>query len=169
MWARICYWFVLFLLLAGCAPGQAVIEPPAIRYGEDRCAECGMIISDARFASGLLYEVSAGRYQSLVFDDIGNMLVYAEKHPEQKIVAWYVHDYASEEWLDATEAYFVSSREIHTPMGHGIAAHASRRAAQAMADELHGEVLDWPVLQASHDHTSHAHQQPSNVDSSYGK
>jgi copper chaperone NosL len=136
--ARMLSLFVLLLWLAGCAQGQTVIQPPEIRYGEDQCAECGMIISDARFASGLLYEVSAARYESLLFDDIGNMMVYAEQHPEQKIVAWYVHDYASEEWLDATQAFFVSSPEIHTPMGHGIAAYATRTAAHAMADELHG-------------------------------
>jgi copper chaperone NosL len=146
-------------VLAACAQGQTTIEPPEIHYGEDQCDECGMIISDPRFASGFLHEVSAGRYESLAFDDIGNMLAYMQKHPEQQIVAWYVHDYTSEEWLDATQAYFVSSPEIHTPMGHGIAAHASQAAAQAMADKLHGEVFDWPALQASHDHTSHAHSQ----------
>jgi copper chaperone NosL len=151
--------FVLVLWLAGCARGQRMIEPPAIHYGEDRCAECGMIISDARFASGLLYEIGEGRYESLIFDDIGDMMAYVEKHPEQHIVAWYVHDYASEAWLDATQAYFVSSPELHTPMAHGIAAHTSQAAAQAMADELQGKVFDWPALQALHDHTSHAHAQ----------
>ncbi len=145
------------LWLAGCVQGQGVIEPPEIRYGEDLCAECGMIISDSRFASGLLYEISEGRYKSLVFDDVGDMLSYAEKHPEQKVVAWYVHDYVTEEWLDASAAYFVSSSQIQSPMGHGIAAHASLAAAEAMAAEAAGEVLDWQTLQSSHDHLSHGH------------
>jgi copper chaperone NosL len=159
MFAKFCYLLTLLLLLTGCAQGQAVIEPPTIYYGEDRCAECGMIISDPRFASSLLYEISEGRYASLLFDDIGDMLVYSEKHPQQKIVARYVHDYANEEWLDATQAYYVSSLEIHTPMGHGIAAHATQIAAQAMADELHGEVFNWSALQAAHAHAGHAHAQ----------
>lgn len=157
MLPKFCYLLTLFLLLAGCAQGQAMIEPPTILYGEDRCAECGMIISDPRFASSLLYEISEGRYASLLFDDIGDMLVYTAKHPEQKIVAWYVHDYANEEWLDATQAYFMTSPAIQTPMGHEIAAHATQTAAQAMADELHGLVVDWSALQAAHAHVGHAH------------
>lgn len=156
---RLLYLLVPLLLLTACARGQTAIKPPEIHYGQDLCDECGMIISDPRFASGFVYEVSQGRYESHRFDDIGNMLLFMQKHPDLPIVAWYVHDYASEEWLDAAQAYYVSSQELHTPMGHGLAAHASQAAAQAMADELHGEVFDWPTLQVAHDLTSHAHAQ----------
>jgi copper chaperone NosL len=150
---------VLLLILVACARGQTEIKPPEIHYGQDQCDECGMIISDPRFASGFLHEVDEGRYESLIFDDIGNMLAHMQNHPGQHIVAWYVHDYTSEEWLDARQAYYVSSHEIHTPMGHGIAAHATQEAAQDMAAKTNGQVLDWPGLQMSHDHIEHAHTQ----------
>lgn len=136
------------LFLVACARGEPTASPPAIRYGEDACAECNMIISDPRYAAGYAYEISAGRYESLAFDDIGDLLVHWTKMPEQKIVAWYVHDYATEEWLDATTAYYVVSDQIHSPMGHGIAAHASRSAAEQMALEKGGQVFDWSGLQA---------------------
>lgn len=137
---------VLALLLAACAQGEAQITPPEIRYGEDICAACNMIISDARFAAGYAYEISPGRYQSLAFDDIGDMLIHADKHPEHTVAAWYVHDYTSQEWLDATQANFVFSSELATPMAHGIAAHADIADAQQMAEELNGHVLDWDEL-----------------------
>jgi copper chaperone NosL len=156
MRVRVLASLIFLLLCISCGQGQTAIRPPEIHYGEDVCDECGMIISDPRFASGFLHEVAQGRVESLIFDDIGNMLVYMEKHPGQHIVAWYVHDYTSEEWLDATQAYFVSSQAIQTPMDHGITAYGSQQAALAMAAERGGEVLDWTALQASHDHHSHA-------------
>lgn len=136
------------LFFVSCSRGSSEIAPPEIHYGEDVCAECNMIISDPRYACGFLYEIDAKQYRSVIFDDIGDMLIYVKTHPEHKIMAWYVHDFTSEAWLDATQAHYVLSPEIHTPMAHGIAAHAEQPAAQAMAQELHGEILNWAALQA---------------------
>ena len=141
---------LILLLLSGCTPGQNEITPPEIQYGEDICVECMMIISDVRFAAGYAYEVAPNRYESLAFDDIGDMLMHADKHPEHDVVAWYVHDYNSQEWLDAAESHFVFSNHLHTPMGQGTAAHSTLQAAEGMASELNGEVLDWVGLRARH-------------------
>jgi nitrous oxide reductase accessory protein NosL len=105
-----------------------------------------MIISDPRFAAGLAYEVEPGRYQSLAFDDIGELLVYAGKHPELHAVAWYVHDYASEEWIDATLASYVAAASIQTPMGFGIAAHKEHAAAEAMAAQIGAAAMNWQSM-----------------------
>lgn len=151
--------FVLLLallLLAACAQGSAEAAPPEIRFGEDLCAHCNMIISDPRFAAGYARELSPGRYESLAFDDIGDMLAMAAANPNHSVVAWYVHDYTSEEWIDATTATYVVSQEISTPMGFGIVAYAEADAATSMAAEVGGEVLTWQELQ-SHDmeHSGH--------------
>jgi copper chaperone NosL len=151
---------MLVLLVGACAEGQTVVEPPVIRYGEDRCAHCGMIISDARFAAGYLYEIGEGRYQSVIFDDIGDMVHYAAEQDSQTIRAWYVHDYASEEWLDAPRAHYVVSEEIQSPMGYGIAAFDTLAAAEALAVERNGDVIDWQALQvhvSSKGQMSHKH------------
>lgn len=145
--------FVLLLslmsvVLSACSQGEAMPNPPEIRYGEDLCAECNMIISEPRYAAGYAYEISAGRYESRAFDDIGDLLAYHAKHPEQKVVAWYVHDYATEAWLDATIAYYVVSDQSHSPMGHGITAHATRAAANQFGQERAALVLAWHELQA---------------------
>lgn len=149
------------LLVTACSRGATTAAPPEIRYGEDTCTECNMIISDPRFAAGYAHEISAGRYASLAFDDIGDLLAHLEKHSEHKVVAWYVHDYTTEEWLDATTAYYVLSDEIYSPMGHGIAAHATRDAAEVLAQSKSGLVLDWQELQAqakaTAGHSDHSH------------
>lgn len=141
----------LVLLLVACAQGEAEARPPDIRYGETICEQCTMIISDARFAAGYAFEISPGRYESVAFDDIGDMLVSASEHPERAITAWYVHDYESQGWLDATRATYTLSAELPTPMGHGVAAHADRAAAERMAAALNGRVFDWNDLKAAHE------------------
>lgn len=141
---------LLLLLLAGCARGQRQPQPPEIHYGQDICVECNMIISDARFAAGYAYEISPGSFESLAFDDIGDMLVHSLKHPEHKIAVWYVNDYTTKTWLDASQAYFVVSPNLHTPMGFGIAAHNTAEAAQAQAAGLNGAVLTWEELLAQY-------------------
>jgi copper chaperone NosL len=139
---------LVIVFMAGCTPGSAAPAPPEIRYGEDLCSHCNMIISDPRFAAGIAYEIEPGRYESLAFDDIGDMLAEAAGHPERTVVAYYVHDYTSEEWLDATGAHFVVSTAIPSPMGSGIAAHASAEAAAAQAAELQGQLFTWAELQS---------------------
>ena len=142
---------VVLLILGGCRPGEPGIAPPEIQYGVESCAQCNMIISDARFAAGYVIEVAEGRYESLAFDDIGDMLEHAAQDPAQEIVTWYVHDYATEEWLDATDAHFVVGQAIRSPMAAGLAAHAHVEQAHEMAAAHDGMVLDWSELQSALD------------------
>lgn len=140
---------LLFLfVLAACAQGSAELKPPEIRYGETTCTDCNMIISDERFAAAYAYEVGAGRYQSAVFDDIGDMLRYADEHPEHTIAARYVHDYESKAWIDAATASYVVSDTLETPMASGIAAFSTADRAEALAYSLGSTVLTWDELKA---------------------
>lgn len=139
---------ILLFLLTACAQGTTELKPPEIRYGEDVCVECNMIISDPRFATAYAYEVSPGRYQSVLFDDIGDMLIYAGKNPTHKVVAWYVHDYETKEWTDATTASYLVSSQVETPMASGVVSFASADRAEAMAYSLGTTVMDWTTLQA---------------------
>ena len=129
--------------LSGCAQGSSTPTAPEIRYGEDVCVDCNMIISDPRFASAYAYEIEPGRYESLAFDDIGDMLNHARAHPENTVVSWWVHDYYTEEWIDATTAIYVASENIQSPMGHGVAALAQQSDADKLVAEVGGDVLDW--------------------------
>lgn len=136
---------LLIFLLAAC--GGAKIDPntpPEIVYGEDVCTRCGMIISDDRFAAALVIEKAADDYEHLLFDDAGEMFAYAaEENGQSTIISWFVHDYNSREWLDATSAWFVVADSLQTPMGFGVAAAAQELEAQALAQEWGGEVLSF--------------------------
>ncbi len=140
---------LLFLaLLAGCAQGTTELAPPEIRYGEDVCVECNMIISDERFAAAIAYEVGPGRYETASFDDIGDMLEYAAKNTDKPPVAWYVHDYETKEWTDATTASYVASNRVVTPMASGLMAFARRDRGDVMAYALGVPIMDWETLRA---------------------
>ena len=138
----------LIAVLASCAQGVAVPAPPEIRYGEDVCVGCNMIISDERFASAYAREIETGRFESLPFDDIGGMVGYAKKHPDHNIVRWWVHDFNTKEWVDATTAFYAASDTLQTPMGFGVAAFAQQADAEKLAQEMNGQVLDWEQMRA---------------------
>lgn len=135
-------------LLAACgAPAITAQTPPTIHYGEDVCAECGMIISDERFAAGAVVEIGPNDYTHRIFDDIGGMVTYVADHPELTFANFYVHDYATQEWIDAHVATFLISEAIHSPMGHGILACRDRAEAEALSAQFPGQLSDFAQLQ----------------------
>lgn len=114
--------------------------PPEIAYGSDSCAHCRMIISDVRFASAW----REGTGDESHFDDIGCMAIMSREHPPAEPVQFWVHDYNTEEWLDASLASFIIDPGIKTPMSYGIASAKSADDARAVAPS--GEVTDWTGL-----------------------
>jgi copper chaperone NosL len=122
--------------LAACASGADPL-PPDIAYDQDVCDQCGMIISDPRFAAALT--MADGR--SLKFDDPGEMFEYHRQNPDQAVRAWHAHDYRSGEWIRGEQAFYVFSADLRSPMGYGIAVFAERPAAEAFAHGIGGQVL----------------------------
>ena len=137
---------LLVLSLSACTARASQPTPPEIHYGEDMCSDCGMIINDPRFASSYAVEQEPGRFESFIFDDIGDMLAHMHKNQTLKAVDWWVHDFTSEEWIDAKSAFFVMSDQIKTPMNHGIAAFSGESAANKLAGDVGAKVLTWDDL-----------------------
>lgn len=132
---------LLILLVAGCQTNDQADGPPEIRYGEDVCDHCNMIISEPRFAAAYAAETGETRR----FDDIGEMFLYARESGED-VRSYWVHDFHSESWLKADGATFVHNPDLTTPMGWGIAAFSQAEEAQAYGEQ-HGEVLSFSELQ----------------------
>jgi copper chaperone NosL len=106
-------------VLVGCLPSNSN-RPPTVRFGEEACDSCRMIISDERFAAALVTATG----DALKFDDIG-CLVEHEAGQFRPDVTYWVRDSRSGEWLNAREATFVHSPGISSPMGFGLAARPS--------------------------------------------
>ena len=138
---------VLLLMHGGCS--QRVVEgPPVVKYGQDECAQCGMILNEDRFASALLIEKDGAR-SYLLFDDIGDQFQYEAMH-HPLVVSRFAHDFTSGQWIVAEEASFVVSETLHTPMGSGIIAFRDAAVAQSKATEANGKLQQWKELQAAH-------------------
>jgi copper chaperone NosL len=130
--------------LAACGGPTTAAGPPEIDLGRDVCDQCHMIISEVRYASA--YRTSEG--ETHLFDDPGGMLVHGVASGELADAQVWVHDYDTEEWLDAASAWFVHGGDIASPMAFRIAAFASESSALAQGDMHGGTVMRWPGLVA---------------------
>ena len=135
---------VMLVLIAGCSQ-RAADGPPLVRYGTDECADCGMILSDERFAAALRV-ITNGESRDLLFDDIGDMLEYERANPTAQVSRRFVHDFDTRQWIDPAAAHFIKSDELHTPMGSGIAAFADEQRARARAEQIHAPLLAFGPL-----------------------
>jgi nitrous oxide reductase accessory protein NosL len=109
-----------------------------------------MILSDERCAAALLIDGNqSDGQQSLLFDDIGDMVEYEHSHSGLKVKKEFVHDFQTRQWLPASAATYMISEEIQTPMGSGIVAFASADRARASSAENSGKVSDRSGLAAA--------------------
>ena len=142
-WAAGACCCILGLLIVGCQ-GPRADQPPQIRYGEETCAFCGMLISEERFAAALT--ASAG--ETKTFDDIGCLLHDLAQQNRSMAHVW-VHDYGSGRWLEASRAVFVRSREVPTPMGGGLFAFSTQEEAEQFAQDAHGTLVRFDQLSST--------------------
>ncbi len=133
--------------LQGCDSG-AITGPPQEPVGKAVCAACDMTVREDRYSAGAVVKEKDARLH-LSFDDIGCLLDHEREHKELKYAEWYVRDASNGEWLDATKASFVLSDMIPTPMGSGIAAYATKDAAQAQAVKVNAAVQTLAELRVS--------------------
>jgi copper chaperone NosL len=137
---------ILALLpLAGCAE-EDLSGPPEILYGQSVCTQCGMIISDARFASATIVVDDLGRPEVWLYDDIGDMLKNERDLEASRVLSRWVHDYNTSTWIRADDALYLRSEELHTPMASHVAAFSDRASADATAESLPGTIVDWQSL-----------------------
>lgn len=131
------------IFLGACGDEARADEPPKIEYGRDTCDRCNMIISEERYASGLVNEDA----DKLIFDDIGEMIAFIQDDPGT-YDAWrvWVHDYDTIEWIDGESAFYVHGTDVITPMAMGVLAFETEEAATTFAAENSGSVVDWETL-----------------------
>ncbi len=122
--------------------------PPEILYGQQECEQCRMIISDERYAAGIVLELAKGESAAFAFDDVNCMFNFEQEHAPKPILARYVHDCATGRWLDAASAHFLLSDRLQTPMASGVAAAADRQSLEMLQRDNGGRLLDFTTLRA---------------------
>ena len=131
---------IAIALAAGCQQKTSEITPPKIQYGQTSCDGCGMIVSDQRFAAAMIIEMPDGERRPAAFDDIGCMLDYEREHHDGTVLARFVKDVTTGQWLPAEKANFVRGKSIQSPMASGISATATPETAEKFAADHNASI-----------------------------
>lgn len=142
---------ILFLVVALFAVATAWAheghEPAETDFKSDICAQCNMVVTSKSYAAQIV-----GSDKPLFFDDIGCLVQYERqgKVAPDAIHARYVRTVAGDAWVAVTEAVWVLTKDVRTPMGYGLHAFADTQGAEDFAKERAGaKVLTWTEAQAA--------------------
>lgn len=124
--------------------GSCNKSPRPLDYGADGCHFCSMTIVDKQHAAQLM--THKGKTYS--FDAAECMLHYLQEIDTTKVKLFLVNDYyAPGQFVDATQATYLISENIPSPMGEYLTAFADKAAAQRTWEEHQGTLYTWQALQ----------------------
>lgn len=133
------YLVVMLLLLASCNVG-----PQAINYGNDGCHFCKMTIVDKVHAA----EIITQKGKVYKFDASECMINFTKDFDASEIKQYLTNIYTEPEILiDATQATFLISENIPSPMGAFLTAFKTQEDAKKVQNEKEGTLYTWNELQ----------------------
>ena len=124
-------------LLWGCEPA-----PEAIRYGEDGCTRCKMLIMDQKFGA----ELVTAKGKVYTFDSIECLAAFYlnEDIPKTAVHSLWVTSFDQPGQLtEASTAVYLHSERLPSPMGMNLSGYPSNSSAQRMQAQVNGDILDW--------------------------
>lgn len=134
---KIIIYAISIVLLISCK-----VEPKEINFGQDICYYCKMTIVDKPFAS----EIVSDKGKVYVYDAIECMIknINVENlNPKMYLV----YDYKNtNQFLNATESYFVVSTNIKSPMGENLAAFEKIKVANQFIENNGGKLYNWAEI-----------------------
>ncbi len=122
-----CYYLFIFatltLVLSACS-GEPETGPVEVKWDQNNCERCRMMLSDRNFAAQIRYFPEGKRSRAVKFDDIGCAVLWLKDQQwkdDPKTQIW-VADFRSGEWIDARKATYI--RKNNSPMGYDLGAQA---------------------------------------------
>jgi copper chaperone NosL len=124
------------LLLVACAKG-----PAPISFGEDVCEWCTMKIADPHFAAQL--RAQKGKVHK--FDSVECLAAFSVTNnaTTENTQGRWVSDYVTQKWIPVSEAFFLRTPRIRSPMGVNLTAYATRKGMEAQREASGGDMLVW--------------------------
>lgn len=130
-------YFAVFVLLSACSN-----DPVPIRFNEDQCAYCQMIISDQRYGTELI--TTKGKIYK--FDSIECLAAYLiedKKDAKNLQSIWTIDFKYPEKFIDAKEAWYLHSDLLKSPMGLNLSSFTDKNAAENVKNVFPGELIRW--------------------------
>jgi copper chaperone NosL len=130
--------FLGFLATLGCSH-----SPKPIDYGNDGCHYCKMTIVDKIHGAELI----TGKGKVFKFDATECMLNYVADRSEIEIDSFLTNHYEDPTALiAASEATFLISENLPSPMGAYLTAFENAASAEKIKNEKGGALYDWDAL-----------------------
>ncbi|SNZ02042.1 nitrous oxide reductase accessory protein NosL [Flagellimonas pacifica] len=133
----------ILIVMAATAFIQCSIKPQPIVYGTDGCHFCSMTIVDTQHAAQMVTK----KGKAFKFDAIECMINYRNEIDADDIAQYVCNHYtAPEELIDATQATFLISEGIPSPMGAYLTAFDSKTGAESAQSKHEGKLFTWDEL-----------------------
>ena len=129
---------ILLLITIGCT-----VKPQPIAYGSDACHFCSMTIVDQQHAA----QTVTKKGKAFKFDASECMMNHLKEVNADEVALFLVNDYeAPGELINATEATYLISKEIPSPMGEFLTAFGTKEGAEMAQAGNQGELFTWGEL-----------------------
>ena len=129
---------LLLLFLFNCN-----VSPQPIDYGNDACHFCKMTIVDKQHAA----EIVTHKGKVYKFDSSECMVNFLDEFDVSTVKLFLSNDFSEPETLiDATQATFLISEQIPSPMGANLSAFKDRQVAINTQKEKGGSLYSWAEL-----------------------
>jgi copper chaperone NosL len=129
-----------------CCLGSCHAGPEPMRYGQDECTGCKMIISDRRFGA----EIVTRKGKVLKFDDIGcmNDFIRSGGIAESQVKLRMACDFNRPNvFIPVEQAFFFRNEMLKSPMRSDSAAFVSELELRKVREQLgEGQLLRWPAV-----------------------
>jgi len=125
------------IVMTGCS-----MEPDPIEYGTDECVYCRMIISERQFGAVLV--TSRGRSEKFDAVECMGAFILDGNIDKENIHSLWTTDFENPGTLiDVTEALYLRSPNLTSPMGLNVSAYSSEEFAKEMLERYDGELITW--------------------------
>jgi len=119
------------------------ISPKPIEYGQDACHFCKMTIVDKIHAA----EVVTAKGKVYKFDATECMINFLNEFDTSTIELYLSNNFTNpEELIDATQATFLISKNVPSPMGAFLSAFKNKEDAIKLQAKKDGEIYSWESL-----------------------
>ncbi len=129
---------LFIVILMGCN-----VSPKPIDYGKEFCHFCKMTIVDKVHGA----EIVTSKGKVYKFDAAECMIEFLKDFDESTIELYLTNHYSQPETLiNATEAVFLISENMPSPMGANLTAFEKRNDAESVQKEKGGTLYSWQEL-----------------------
>ncbi|OBX22570.1 MULTISPECIES: nitrous oxide reductase accessory protein NosL [Bizionia] len=134
---------LILILLLGVTFTSCTVKPEPINYGQDACHFCKMTIVDKVHAA----EVVTHKGKVYKFDATECMVNFMDDFDTAEIKLYLTNHFNQPETLiDATNATFLISKNVPSPMGAFLTAFKTKQEAETVQAEQGGEIYTWDAL-----------------------